>query len=576
MPMCWDGKADFLMPYRTMPAHPIRWQHPKTNRPMACSTPEHTVRRTVDRTSVSLPVNRKKPYFVLPRQSYTSHFRSTDVTTPPTLQELSQVLRTRMPHEGSLAKIRHSRRMASIVLMLTDAVIVSGVLALVIAVRGMFSPVQIPLASYLPTFALVVLGNFVGSAWRGMYPGYGRCAITELRSTFYTLTGVFAAVIAMSFFTQGSLPFARSILLSAWLLSIPAQWFGRAMARRWMGKRAWYGIPVAIIGDHELSARVVDTLRNNSHIGLRPHVIVETDADDADYGYHEEVPIIGGLDNANDVVRKYGITHGVIAMSQVSSAVLSEMVDRLGQHVSHLTFVGEHVHPSVLWISNVQSDPLLSAEIEQRLRQPALRLKKRLFDIAVTLPLLLLSLPLMAVIAVLIKLTSKGPVLYRQIRIGQRGEEFELLKFRSMVLNADKNLAAILANDPDALREWSRFHKLRRDPRLTRIGSILRKYSIDELPQFWNVLRGDMTLVGSRPLLRFEYDNLAWHKAYISMYTSTMPGLSGLWQVTTRSDVEFDVRIHIDMYYMRNWSIFLDIYILLRTVAVVLTGRGAY
>ena len=486
------------------------------------------------------------------------------------------MLRTRIPQEGALAKIRHSRRMASAVLILTDTVVVCIVLALVIAVREMFSPVQISLTSYLPTLALIVVGNLVGSAWRGMYPGYGRCAIAELRSSFYTLTGVFAAVIAMSFFTQGELPYARSILLSAWMLTIPAQWIGRTLARRWMGKRSWYGIPVAIIGDHGLSTRVVETLRRNAHIGLRPHVIVETDPEEAAYGYHEQVPIIGGMDNAADIIRQYGITHGVIAMSQVSSAVLSEMVDRLGQHVSHLTFVGEHVHPSVLWISNVQSDPLLSAEIEQRLRQPALRLKKRLFDIAVTLPLLLLSLPLMAVIAVLIKLTSKGPVLYRQIRIGQRGEEFELLKFRSMVLNADKNLAAILANDPDAQREWSRFHKLRRDPRLTRIGSILRKYSIDELPQFWNVLRGDMTLVGSRPLLRFEYDNLAWHKAYISMYTSTMPGLSGLWQVTTRSDVEFDVRIHIDMYYMRNWSIFLDIYILLRTVAVVLTGRGAY
>ena len=486
------------------------------------------------------------------------------------------MLRANTPHAGSLAKIRFSRRLASAVLMLSDAAIVGGVLSGVIALRSAFSPVGVPFASYMTVLLLVVLGNFVASAWRGIYPGYGRCAIAELRSTFYTLTGVYAAVIATSFFTQDALPYSRSIMLIAWLVSIPALWMGRSLARKTMSSQGWYGIPVAIIGDHDLSTRVVETLRNNAHIGLRPHVIIETDPEEAAYGYHDQVPIIGGLDNAADVIRQYGITHGVLAMPHVTGDVISNVVDRLGQYMAHFTFVGEHVHPSVLWISNVHSDPLMSAEIEQRLRQPALRLKKRLFDIIITIPLLLVSVPVMAVIAVLIKLTSKGPVLYRQIRIGQHGEEFELLKFRTMVLNADKALAKILESDPEARDEWNRFHKLQRDPRLTKIGAVLRKFSIDELPQFWNVLRGDMTLVGSRPLLTYERDSLIDYTAYLSMYTSTLPGLSGLWQVTTRSDVEFDVRLHIDMYYMRNWSIFLDIYILFRTVSVVLTGRGAY
>lgn len=486
------------------------------------------------------------------------------------------MLRAKTPHATSLAKIRFSRRLASAVLMASDALLVGGILSAVIALRSAFSPVGVPFSAYLTVLLLVVAGNFVASAWRGIYPGYGRCAIAELRSTFYTLTGVYAAVIATSFFTQDALPYSRSILLIAWLVSIPSLWLGRTIARRIMGTKAWYGIPVAIIGDHELSTRVVETLRNNAHIGLRPHVIVETDPEEAAYGYHEQVPIVGGLDNAADIIRQYGITHGVLAMPHVTGDVLSNVVDRLGQHMAHFTFVGEHVHPSVLWISNVHSDPLMSAEIEQRLRQPALRLKKRLFDVVVTIPLFLLSVPVMAVIAVLIKLTSKGPVLYRQIRIGQHGEVFELLKFRTMVLNADKALASILANDAVARAEWERFHKLHKDPRLTKIGAVLRKYSLDELPQFWNVLRGDMTLVGARPLLTYDRDKLAGYDGYMSMYTSTLPGLSGLWQVTTRSDVAFDVRLHIDMYYMRNWSIFLDIYILFRTVSVVLTGRGAY
>jgi Undecaprenyl-phosphate galactose phosphotransferase WbaP len=390
------------------------------------------------------------------------------------------------------------------------------------------------------------------------------------------LTGVFAAVIAVSFFTRGMQPYARSILLVAWLLSIPAVTLGRMIARRIMSSRRWYGIPVVIVGEHGLAARIIDALRNNAHIGLRPHVIVEPDAQTAHYGYHAGVPIVGGMENGNDIIARYGITHGVIAMPHATSDMLADIVDRYGQQISHFTFVGEHVHPSVVWISNVQSDPLLSAEIEQRLRQPALRWKKRLFDVVATVPLLLFSMPFMALFAVAIKLTSKGPVLYRQRRVGEKGRVFDVLKFRTMVLDADAVLEQILATDASARDEWHRFHKLKRDPRITRVGTWLRKYSMDELPQLWNVLRGEMTLVGTRPLILRELPKLEGNRKFLDVYYITKPGLTGLWQVTLRSDAEFDVRLHIDLYYMRNWSIFLDIYILLRTVGVVISGKGAY
>lgn len=496
--------------------------------------------------------------------------------TPPTLQELSEVLRQSAPHRASHDRIRSSRWRASSILLATDAIVLSAICTLVIALRGASSPVDLSVATYAPVVAAIIIGNALGSVWRGIYPGYGMCAIAELRSTFYTLTGVFAAVIAVSFFTRGMLPYARSILLVGWVLSIPAVTLGRMLARRIMSRQRWYGIPVVIVGEHALASRIVDTLRHNAHIGLRPHVIIEPDAHSANYGYHAGVPIIGGLENGTDLIGRYGITHGVIAIPHATSEMLADIVDRYGQQISHFTFVGEHVHPSVVWISNVQSDPLLSAEIEQRLRQPALRWKKRLFDIAATVPLFLLSLPFMAAIAIAIKLTSKGPVLFRQGRVGERGKVFDVLKFRTMVLDADKALQHILASDDDARSEWERYHKLKRDPRITRVGAWLRKYSMDELPQLWNVLRGDMTLVGSRPFLPSELASFEGKRTFLGMYHSTKPGLTGLWQVTVRSEAEFDVRSHIDLYYMRNWSLFLDIYILLRTVGVVMTGRGAY
>jgi lipopolysaccharide/colanic/teichoic acid biosynthesis glycosyltransferase len=221
---------------------------------------------------------------------------------------------------------------------------------------------------------------------------------------------------------------------------------------------------------------------------------------------------------------------------------------------------------------------LLSSEIEQRLRHPSLRLKKRLFDLALGIPLFLLALPVMVVVSLAVMLTSGRPLLYRQQRVGERGRVFKVMKFRTMEKNADERLQSILDRSPEAREEWDRYHKLKNDPRVTALGKFLRKYSLDELPQMWNVLRGEMSLIGFRPFTPGELDSLPnlHRRVPIGLYDSTKPGLSGLWQVTVRADAAFEDRTHIDLYYMRNWSLFLDLYLLIRTAGVVLTGKGAY
>ncbi len=496
----------------------------------------------------------------------------------PTLQELGEALVRPTPHRSTHASIRSSRIKASMALVVSDALTLVAVLTGVIFLRTLNSPSPVPVESYLIVGAAIVFSNAFASAWRGIYPGYGSCAIAELRSTFYTVTGVFAAVIAVSFFTRGVLPYARSILLISWFFSVPLLAISRMATRRFLSRHGWFGIPTVIVGKHSMATRIVDTLRRNVQIGLRPLVIIEPDANTAEYGYYEGVPVIGGLDHVGPLTKRYGLTHGIVAMPHTNSETLNEILEEHCTNLQHVTFVGDHVHPSVVWISNANSDVLLSAEIEQRLRHPELRFKKRLFDVIVTVPLFLLSLPLMVAIAVAIKLTSRGPVLYRQKRVGEKGRMFSVLKFRTMVTNADEVLQDLLEADPTSADEWARFHKLKSDPRITGIGHWLRKYSLDELPQLWNVLKGEMTLVGSRPFLAGEMAafDFEGRRAYLSMYHSTKPGLTGLWQVTVRNDAEFDVRTHVDLYYMRNWSLFLDIYILLRTVGVVMTGRGAY
>jgi undecaprenyl-phosphate galactose phosphotransferase len=199
------------------------------------------------------------------------------------------------------------------------------------------------------------------------------------------------------------------------------------------------------------------------------------------------------------------------------------------------------------------------------------RLAKTLFDVILASVLLfLLALP-MGLIALLVKLDG-GPALFGHDRIGVGGRTFKCFKFRTMVVNADAVLAELLARDPDARQEWNETQKLRHDPRVTRIGKVLRATSLDELPQLFNVLLMDMSLVGPRPIVQQEVHRYADD---ISYYYGTKPGLTGLWQVSGRSETTYSRRVHLDSWYVRNWSIWHDVAILLKTIPAVLYRQGA-
>jgi Undecaprenyl-phosphate galactose phosphotransferase WbaP len=185
----------------------------------------------------------------------------------------------------------------------------------------------------------------------------------------------------------------------------------------------------------------------------------------------------------------------------------------------------------------------------------------------------LLISPLLLVIVALIKLDTSGPVFYWQQRLGGRGKSFRCWKFRTMHTDAESLLSNLLQSDAGARSEWERNQKLRSDPRVTRVGRVLRKTSLDELPQLLNVLRGEMSLVGPRPIVDAEVPK--YHEVY-KLYRRVTPGMSGLWQVSGRSDTTYEERVAMDAYYVRNWSVWLDLVILARTVKSVLFNLGAY
>lgn len=198
---------------------------------------------------------------------------------------------------------------------------------------------------------------------------------------------------------------------------------------------------------------------------------------------------------------------------------------------------------------------------------------KRAIDIVGSVFALVLLSPVWISVAILIKLTSRGPVFFVQDRVGQRGKWVRTLKFRTMVLEADKRLEELLEKDEDARKEYDHFHKLQKDPRITPIGEFLRKHSLDELPQFVNVLAGSMSLVGPRGYLPFEVMKLSDTERMIQI-VQVKPGLTGFWQVGGRSNVSFEERLDMDVFYIQNWSLGMDLYLLVNTVWIVLFGRG--
>ncbi len=199
--------------------------------------------------------------------------------------------------------------------------------------------------------------------------------------------------------------------------------------------------------------------------------------------------------------------------------------------------------------------------------------QSRLLDIGIAIVIIAFTAPLLIAIALAVKLQDGGPAFYRQNRIGLNGRAFACFKFRSMLVDADARIAALLEADPLARLEWAQTQKLRSDPRVTALGRFLRKSSLDELPQIFNVLRGEMSVVGPRPIVEFEIPR---YGRYFRYYCSVRPGITGLWQVSGRSDVSYRRRVLLDVVYARSRSVTLDIKILLKTPMVILLSKGSY
>ncbi|WP_086544557.1 undecaprenyl-phosphate galactose phosphotransferase WbaP, partial [Klebsiella pneumoniae] len=223
-------------------------------------------------------------------------------------------------------------------------------------------------------------------------------------------------------------------------------------------------------------------------------------------------------------------------------------------------------------MSFIFSHEVMIFRVQHNLAKWSSRVLKRLFDIVGSLVILSILSPALLYISRKVK-QDGGPAIYGHERIGKGGKSFKCLKFRSMIINSKEVLEELLAKDEDARREWESTFKLKNDPRITKIGAFLRRTSLDELPQLFNVLKGEMSLVGPRPIITAE---LVRYNEEVDYYLLSKPGMTGLWQVSGRSDVDYETRVYLDAWYVKNWSMWNDIAILFKTISVVLRKDGAY
>lgn len=470
-----------------------------------------------------------------------------------------------------MASLRMSTRsmpmVGALVLSDTVALVMAGLISVYgrLAFNGAYAPI---LYGQLWPILLVFL---LAYAVAGLYPGVGVSPVDELRRVVLSTTFTYLVLGAGFFLVGEGETYSRGVFLLAWGFSLGLVLIGRWLVRQAFAHRSWWGYPVLILGAGKTGAMVIQTLQRQPEFGLKPVAVLDDDPQKR--REINGIPVLGGLAAAPTLARQRDIHYAIVAMPGVERERLLAIVEQQGTTFAHLLMIPDLFGVSSLWVESRDLGGILGLEIRQRLLLPGPRLAKALLDLALTLVIGLWVLPLIALIALLVKISSPGSVFYGQQRLGRNGRSFTAWKFRTMVPNADQALHHYLQAHPHLKHQWEQDHKLRHDPRVTAIGRFLRRTSLDELPQLWNVLRGEMSLVGPRPIIAAEIPRYAEKYA---LYTRVLPGLTGLWQVSGRNNVSYAERVSFDAYYVRNWSVWLDIYILIKTIWVVIRGDGAY
>lgn len=440
---------------------------------------------------------------------------------------------------------------------------------------------------------VVTLVTLLGTHWMGLSPTlwviallwFGFVALYALAG-FYTRLVVHPAVelrdmMRISVFAVlgvfvglrvGGVTATDIMVVLFGLLSVLIVPLARTFFRIVCARMKWWGIPVAVVSNNDSGRDIVEGLTRWPEVGLRPVAIFGGEERPIECKRSKGL-VYGRFQEAALAAKHLGIRHAIVSLDQMFDVQQQNKVRQYVSIFKQVYVVNETDCQTPFWtalparegfggvfVTNVQASRL------------TYRVVKRAIDVAVSVILSIILIPVLLIVAVLIRIDSPGPVLFKQPRMGRAGRIYLVYKLRTMFLDSEDKLADILANDDALHHEYRSFHKLADDPRITRVGSFLRRYSLDELPQLWNVIKGDMSLVGPRAYVPSEISDMVGLERVV---LQVRPGITGLWQVSGRNELKFRTRVDLDGEYIRNATLWLDLYIILRTVPAVVTGHGA-
>ncbi len=405
-------------------------------------------------------------------------------------------------------------------------------------------------------------------AFSGLYKAVLLHPAEELRRVS-VITAIVAVTCVVSVLLLGRPESAVAVIALAGVLAVLLVPACRVLARVFFARADWWGCPVVVVGTGTSGRAVIRTLHRWPELGLRPVALVQEDAPRSEKG----TPVINDLDQAPVLAARHDVPYAVVAMQGQDARELSVLLDHYSRYFRRVFVVPDVSSVQALWTTADSYEGLLGYGVQHYRRYRGTRVLKRTLDVAGVLLACILLAPLLLTIMALIKFDSEGSIFFRQERLGREGRCFSVFKFRTMYVDAEERLQGILDSDPERREEYQIYHKLQDDPRVTAVGTWLRRYSLDELPQLWNVLRGQMSLVGPRAYLPAELPAM---NGLSRAVLQSPPGLTGLWQVSGRNGLSFEERVDMDVHYTQNWTLWLDLYILARTVPVVFTGEGAH
>ena len=412
----------------------------------------------------------------------------------------------------------------------------------------------------VPLLVIIFLRH--SRSYRQMKP-----VVETMREIFMSVFYGWMASIILIYFLKAGHQTSRTFIIVFGILLLCNVCIIRYAILKFLKLKNIFSEPVIVIGAGLTAEKLVKFWRED--LGYRYDVIGLIDDNPVSKILPKEFPILGGFNDARKIVRRFEVQTVIIAAPGISKERLQEIISEIQPRVKNLSFIPDLIGTPMASVdaSILFSEKILMLNLRNNLSRRYNRIFKRIFDLTLAIIGGILISPILFGIAVAVCISNRGGIIFAHKRVGMYGKAFPCYKFQTMVSDADKVLEKYLAENPAARREWEETFKLTDDPRVTKLGNFLRR------TRLWNVILGDMSLVGPRPIVEEEVPKYGKN---IREYYMVPPGITGMWQVSGRSDTTYPERVAMDTWYVRNWSVWIDIMYLFKTVKAVVTGKGAY